>query len=336
MFGQDTAGDDAVLLDGYGPLIDWLADEVKRLGGEIKLEERVHKVKTGERGESEASNVILTSSTVCAGTAVSKIYQSPFALLTLPLGVLQQCPPEFIPPLPLRRQQAIHRLGMGLLNKVVLIYEDAWWAKENVFKGEGEGALGLMLLPEKGDEERLLGPSRGLYPAHSEPPKGAFPPRTPEWLKQNFQASMLYDIHAQNGTPALCMFVPGEFGDIIETCEEEETKIWAKGVVHDWLGRSISKQSTTIEIPDPIEIICTNWRKDPDACGSYAYIPIGQEGQKAASPLDQVECSRTLWGRLFWAGEHTEVDEFASVHGAWTSGIREAEKILVKLNAECD
>jgi polyamine oxidase len=55
-------------------------------------------------------------------------------------------------------------------------------------------------------------------------------------------------------------------------------------------------------------------------------------GGTAASPLDQLELSRTMWGRCFWAGEHTEYNQYASVHAAWTSGAREAEKILVCLN----
>jgi lysine-specific histone demethylase 1 len=47
-----------------------------------------------------------------------------------------------------------------------------------------------------------------------------------------------------------------------------------------------------------------------------------------------LELGRRLWDRVFWAGEHTEVNQFASVHGAWKSGVREAEKILVYLDAQ--
>jgi monoamine oxidase len=33
-------------------------------------------------------------------------------------------------------------------------------------------------------------------------------------------------------------------------------------------------------------------------------------------------------GRVFFAGEHTEADYFSTVHGAYLSGIREADKII--------
>jgi monoamine oxidase len=32
--------------------------------------------------------------------------------------------------------------------------------------------------------------------------------------------------------------------------------------------------------------------------------------------------------KVFFAGEHTEVDYFSTVHGAYISGLREAKKIL--------
>jgi len=132
--------------------------------------------------------------------------------------------------------------------------------------------------------------------------------------------------------------MPGEFGDVVECCSEEETKEWAKAVIRDWLGKAIHNgfkgETKAMTIPDPIRIVRTNWRKDPDAFGCYSYIPVGVEGEEAASPTDQLELGRTLWDRVFWAGEHTEVNQFASVHGAWKSGVREAEKILVCLDAQ--
>jgi hypothetical protein len=108
------------------------------------------------------------------------------------------------------------------------------------------------------------------------------------------------------------------------------------------------------DVSKPVEVFRTAWRKDENAYGSYAYIPVGgfRDGvnveatsvesepkestlgkeDTVASPLDQLELSRTMWGRCFWAGEHTEYNQYASVHAAWNSGAREAEKILVCLN----
>jgi hypothetical protein len=73
----------------------------------------------------------------------------------------------------------------------------------------------------------------------------------------------------------------------------------------------------------------TRWRSDRFAFGSYAYSPAHRDGEQESTPLDFLELSRTLWGRVFWAGEHTEVDSYASAHGAWLSGDRKAGKFYV-------
>jgi monoamine oxidase len=48
-------------------------------------------------------------------------------LVTLPLGVLKTGKPVFTPPLPAAKQEAIAKLGMGLLNKCYLRFPTAFW-----------------------------------------------------------------------------------------------------------------------------------------------------------------------------------------------------------------
>ena len=52
-------------------------------------------------------------------------------VVAVPLGVLQQ-PPEdggirFTPELPKVQREAIGRLGFGVLNKVALVFKEAFW-----------------------------------------------------------------------------------------------------------------------------------------------------------------------------------------------------------------
>jgi hypothetical protein len=56
-------------------------------------------------------------------------------VVTLPLGVLKAGAVEFDPPLPDWKMGAIKRLGYGLLNKVVLVYDEAFWDVENDMVG---------------------------------------------------------------------------------------------------------------------------------------------------------------------------------------------------------
>ena len=73
------------------------------------------------------------------------------------------------------------------------------------------------------------------------------------------------------------------------------------------------------------ESVITTWHSDPLALGSYTYVPAGDA---KASPLDMMEIAQPLWdGALGFGGEHTHIDRYASVHGAYETGLREGARI---------
>lgn len=76
------------------------------------------------------------------------------------------------------------------------------------------------------------------------------------------------------------------------------------------------------QIPSPEAQFFTRWSRDPFSLGSYSYLPVG------ASELDREELSKPASSRLFFAGEATNRDYPASTHGAYWSGIREAERVV--------
>ncbi|KAL6176001.1 hypothetical protein ACLB2K_052637 [Fragaria x ananassa] len=67
-----------------------------------------------------------------------------------------------------------------------------------------------------------------------------------------------------------------------------------------------------IAVPDPIQAVCTRWGKDDFAYGSYSYVAVESIGD----------------GRVFFAGEATNKQYPATMHGALLSGMREAANIL--------
>lgn len=75
-------------------------------------------------------------------------------------------------------------------------------------------------------------------------------------------------------------------------------------------------------VPDPIGSLVTRWRADPFAQGSYSFLAKGSE------PRDRDVLAAPDNGRLFFAGEATDPDFPATVHGAVLSGQRAAEEIL--------
>lgn len=77
-----------------------------------------------------------------------------------------------------------------------------------------------------------------------------------------------------------------------------------------------------IEVPDPIQTICTKWGGDPLCHGSYSHIRVGSSGR------DYDILAESVSGSLFFAGEATNRQYPATMHGAFLSGLREASRIL--------
>lgn len=106
--GDDFPGDDAVFARGFAPLMSHLAE-----GLDIRLNEPALRIEPAQNGVT----VVTEKSTHFAGKVI----------VTLPLGVLQSGTVEFGAPLKKKRQKAIDRLEMGLLNKCWLRFDQAFW-----------------------------------------------------------------------------------------------------------------------------------------------------------------------------------------------------------------
>ena len=78
-------------------------------------------------------------------------------------------------------------------------------------------------------------------------------------------------------------------------------------------------------IPNPTNMVRTKWQSDENSFGSYSYTAVGTEMQHFDDLSEEIN------DKLFFAGEHTEVDYFSTAHGAYLSGIREADKIIALL-----
>ncbi|GFY90131.1 LSD1-like 1 [Actinidia rufa] len=78
-----------------------------------------------------------------------------------------------------------------------------------------------------------------------------------------------------------------------------------------------------VAVPNPIQAVCTRWGQDQFAYGSYSYVAIGASGD------DYDILSESIGdGRVFFAGEATNKQYPATMHGAFLSGMREAANML--------
>ena len=110
-FDQDSwlgGRQDSYMVDGYGELIDTLAD-----GLDIRLSTVVSAVTFGSFG------VRVTTS--------NGVEQAAYAVITVPLGVLKANRISFSPALSRAKRTAISRLGVGTLNKLYLGFATRFW-----------------------------------------------------------------------------------------------------------------------------------------------------------------------------------------------------------------
>ena len=97
-----------LLAQGYGAIIEHLAR-----GLDVQRKQVV-------------THVRLTGSGVALATG-NRVWEADRAVITLPLGVLKRGTVAFDPPLPAAKLGAIARIGVGLLNKIVLGFDRRFW-----------------------------------------------------------------------------------------------------------------------------------------------------------------------------------------------------------------
>ena len=81
------------------------------------------------------------------------------------------------------------------------------------------------------------------------------------------------------------------------------------------------------ESPPPASYQITRWIQDPFARGSYSFPAVGM-AEDARKTL-----AEPIANRVFFAGEATNADYPATVHGAYLSGLREADRIFELIEA---
>ena len=126
-------------------------------------------------------------------------------------------------------------------------------------------------------------------------------------------AVWVVDHHAYGAGAALTFHVfHSNTGHVIDA-EPADAARWAL----DLLGKA-----TGSPCPEPSAVAVTSWWTDPFSLGAYTHIPPD------AHPDDADDLARPAHGRLMFAGEHTQSARLGYADGAFTSGIREAKRLL--------
>lgn len=154
-----------------------------------------------------------------------------YVVNTIPLGVLKHGNIEFQPPLPSRKTGAIERLGFGVLNKVILVYKEAFWDKERDIFGMLQTPTNRLSLNQRDYASR-----RGRF----------------------FQ---WFNVTNTTGMPCLLALMAGDAGYDTEVTPNDELIAEATEVLRMRYGARVTQ---------PLEAIVTRWESDRFARGSYS------------------------------------------------------------------
>ncbi|ACY14826.1 Polyamine oxidase [Haliangium ochraceum DSM 14365] len=116
-----------------------------------------------------------------------------------------------------------------------------------------------------------------------------------------------------HGAPVLVGFQAGAAAVTQERQSDDEIIARALGVLRRSFGGAVA---------EPESALVTRWHEDPWSRGSYSHVPPGASSvlyKRMATPLGQA---------LLFAGEATSRAYPATMHGAYLSGLREAERVL--------
>lgn len=120
-----------------------------------------------------------------------------------------------------------------------------------------------------------------------------------------------FNVAKYSKAPIIVAFNAGLYADMLSKLDDTRAVDTAVAVLQRMYGP---------DIPKPIDSIVTHWNTDPWSLGAYSYLPVG------ASP-DLYEAMAAPEGRVFFAGEATSKQYPGTTHGAFLSGIREAERV---------
>ncbi|KAI1394236.1 flavin-containing amine oxidoreductase-domain containing protein [Hypoxylon trugodes] len=217
--GNEWEGKHTMVVGGYQTVPWGLANTPSRL--DLRKKAAVKKISYDPEGLGAASVECEDGSIIEADHVVS----------TIPLGVLKHGNVEFNPPLPSSKKDAIGRLGYGILNKIILVYSEAFWdTSRDIF--------GCLRTPNSRHNLKQT-----------------------EYASQRGRCFQWFNVSNTSGIPVLIGLMAGDAGFDTEHTKNDELVAEATEVLRSVYGD---------KVPQPVQSIVTRWGSDRFARGSYS------------------------------------------------------------------
>lgn len=168
-------------------------------------------------------------------------FMADHVVFTGSLGILKEQSINFNPPLPDWKLGTIERLGFGVMNKVILVFNEPFWDTER-------DMFGLLREPENSDSMRQE-----------------------DYVANRGRFYLFWNCVKTTGLPVLIALMAGDAAHQAERTSDD--KIIAE--VTSQL-RNVFKHTI---VPDPLETIITRWGTDRFTRGSYSYVATAAQPQ---------------------------------------------------------
>ncbi|KAK7265370.1 hypothetical protein RJT34_32989 [Clitoria ternatea] len=248
-------------------------------------------------------------------------------IVTVSLGVLKAAISDdsgmFHPPLPPFKVEAISRLGFGVVNKLFMqlspTHDEAKDEHSNGFP------FLQMVFHSPHSELRLK--------------------KIPWWMRRTATLCPLY-----NNSSVLLTWFAGEEALALESLKDEEiikgvSDTFSSFLSHSHLQKRASPHKHCNGNGNSLvnyhgnevkfsKISKTQWGTDPLFLGSYSHVAVGSSGDDLdtmAEPLPKSSSCQPCASpplQILFAGEATHRTHYSTTHGAYFSGLREANRLL--------
>lgn len=161
-------------------------------------------------------------------------FEADHIVFTGSLGVLKHRSIEFNPPLADWKTEAIDRLGFGVMNKLVLVFNEPFWDTER----DMFGLLRDSTIPHSMSQE--------------------------DYAQNRGQFYLFWNCMQSTGLPVLIALMAGDAALQAEKSTDKEIIDEAVSQL-----RNIFKHT---RVPDPLETIVTRWAADKFTYGTYSYV----------------------------------------------------------------
>ena len=224
--GNEFEGEHAQVVGGYQQVPRALWRYPDKL--DVRTNKAVHSIRYATASKDGKAIVICEDGEVIKADKV---------VVSVPLGVLKAQSIHFEPPLPAQKKEAISRLGFGLLNKVVLLFNMPFW-------DVNRDMFGLLRSPRPGH-----GISQDDYRAK----RGQF--------------YLFWNCIQTSGLPVLIALMAGDAAHEAERTADREIVSQCVDQLRAIFGKN--------NVPTPLESIVTRWGSDRFARGTYSFVAAG-------------------------------------------------------------